>query len=108
MGMFSDFLNRLRGKPKVKVSLSKEDALIIQKAQEVVNEYSKIAKIDPPEVVAKSDSYFYDNLSGKINISLAHAKAYPDEVGTILAHEIGHAQGGESGKERKRRQINLP
>ena len=94
MSMWTDFLSKLRKEDLVaKASLTERDAEVIRKAQEIVNEYSKIAGIEPPKVAAEKEDYFFFPKNKTINISKTHASnASESDLRAILAHEVGHAQ----------------
>lgn len=105
MSMWSDFFSKLKKEDLVvKASLAEREAEVLRKAQEIVNEYSKIAGIEPPRVIeekSKKGSYFYQPNDHTVGVPLPHAMRVTEggndrQLRAILAHEIGHAQDYEN------------
>lgn len=97
MSMWSDFFSKLKKEDLVaKASLAEREAEVLRKAQEIVNEYSKVAGIEPPTVRKDTTGVGYhaswdDNTIG---VCVPHAlRSDERELRGILAHEVGHLQG---------------
>lgn len=92
--MWSDFFSKLKKEDLVaKASLAEREAEVLRKAQEIVNEYSKIAGIEAPTVV-KNEAYNANWNKNTIGVCVPHAlRSDEQELRAIMAHEVGHSQG---------------
>ncbi len=94
--MLSDFFEKRREKELLaRAAIAERDAAQVKRAQEMVNELSKIAGIEPPTVVSINNrrSYFHNKDNNIIGVPIEHANRVDDkQLFAILAHEVGHAQ----------------
>lgn len=104
--MLSDFFEKRREKELLaRAAIAERDAAQVKRAQEMVNELSKIAGIKPPTAVldkSKMGRYAFNSENNEILIAAPHAsRSTDDELWAAMAHEIGHAQDGEMGESNK-------
>lgn len=108
--MLSDFFEKRREKELLaRAAIAERDAAQVKRAQEMINELSKIAGIDPPTVIldkSKMGRYASNSENNEILIAAPHAsRSTDDELRAIMAHEVGHAQDKELEESRKIRAI---